>query len=198
MSKLQDSFGRTIAAICYKIFACICFACAVAVMSIGMPGVVRCSPHAPVQSKTRSSLPERIEFIQGHAYMGSERLAWENGRLTSVKRYANLDGKGGFREVVEQFNPSPRAWERFWKSMDAAGVWRWRDHYTSAASSQQDGDAWRLELRHNGRRLKSGGYNAQPPNYGTFYSALNQLLKEGKGERNKAPHPGLQSAGGVR
>lgn len=116
--------------------------------------------------------------------MGSDSLTWENGKLISTKRYSRLDGKSGFREVVKQFEPSPHAWARFWKAVDTAGVWKWQNHYSSPMSAAQDGEAWKLELSHTGRSLKSQGYNAWPVQFDDFRKALEQLMEDGKKETN--------------
>lgn len=137
------------------------------------------APLAQAQHAPGASAPEHFQFLQGHAYMGGESLVWENGKLISTKNVANFDGKGGVRKTVEQFEPSPQAWARFWKTLEAAGVWKWKDHYDNAVYIA-DGEGWSLELRHAGRSLKSQGYNAVPSEFDAFRKAVDQLIKESK------------------
>ena len=131
------------------------------------------------QSTPATSAPESFQFLQGHAYMGGDSLVWENGKLISTKNFANFDGKGGVRKTVEKFEPAPQAWARFWKTLEAAGVWKWKDHYENSVYIA-DGEGWSLELRHAGRSLKSQGYNAAPPEFDAFRKAVDELIKESK------------------
>ena len=129
------------------------------------------------QSTPASSPPEVFEFLQGHGYAGGEHLKWDRGELVSSARYLPN------RTVVRQFEPSPQAWKRFWKAVDAAGVWKWRAVYSSRVNIA-DGEGWSLELRHAGHQVKSKGYNSRPPGFPAFYKAVDQLLKD-----SKSTHP---------
>jgi hypothetical protein len=132
---------------------------------------------APRLSQEASAAePEYFEFWEGHAYMGSDRVAWENGRLVFLKRIADMTGHGTFREVSGKLDPSKEDWNRFWEQIDAAGVWQWQASYKSARSGWPDGESWSLEVRHANRRVKSQGYNAVPATYSEFRKAVYQLL----------------------
>jgi hypothetical protein len=132
---------------------------------------------APRQSGGPSLEPEYFEFAEGHAYMGSDRIVWEHGKLVFVKRVAGMKGDGKFLETTEKLDPPKEAWDRFWRQIDAAGVWQWQASYSSARSNLPDGSSWSLEARHANRQIKSQGYNAVPAKYSEFRNAVYQLLE---------------------
>jgi hypothetical protein len=123
-----------------------------------------------------SSEPEYFEFGEGHAYMGSDRVVSEHGKLAFVRRIADMTGHGTFREMSEKLDPPEQAWNRFWKQVDTAGVWQWQASYQSAKSSWPDGESWSFKARHANREIKSHGYNAVPATYSEFRNAVYQLL----------------------
>ncbi len=124
------------------------------------------------QSGGPSLEPEYFEFAEGHAYMGSERIVWEHGKLVFVKRVADMKGDGKFLETTEKLDPPKEAWSRFWQQIDAAGIWQWQASYTSAMSSAADGSSWSLEARHANRQIKSQGYNTTPSRQSTLSFAM--------------------------
>lgn len=127
------------------------------------------------QSDSSFSPPEHFEYMQGHGLGGHDLLTWENGKLVSVGVPFNEEA----RKTVERYEPSPQAWEHFWKNLDAANVWKWKAEYPSAINIT-DAEGWSVELRHAGRSVQSQGYNSQPPEFGAFCDAVNQLIKESK------------------
>lgn len=131
-------------------------------------------------SEASSEEPQSFAFTEGHAYMGSDRVIWEQGRLVLIRRVADLKEHGGFRETSEKLDPPKQAWNRFWTQVDTAGVWQWQASYSSERSSLPDGSSWGLEVRHANRHVKSQGYNAVPPTYSEFRKAVYQLLDDGR------------------
>jgi hypothetical protein len=135
------------------------------------------------QSTPTSSAPERFEYAVGG--LGSRmRVAWENGKLLVVTSTLNFKGKGGYRNRIERFHPTPEAWERFWKALDAAGVWKWQPYYSGEPCCDDDG--WSVELRHAGHSMKSEGYYNYPPQFDAFSNAVDPLIND---SRHKRPHP---------
>jgi hypothetical protein len=147
---------------------------AVLLMALVMEGA--CSPPTGVPS----SVQEYFEYAEGHAYMGSERVVWEHGRLVFIRRVADMEGHGTFREISEKLNPPQEAWDHFWIQLDTAGFWEWQANYRSAMSSAADGSSWKVEARHANRHLKSQGYNAVPATYSVFRDAVYQLMEAGR------------------
>jgi hypothetical protein len=130
---------------------------------------------APGQSTPASTPPARFEYLISHGLAGYEQLTWENGKLVRVVRARYKDAP----KNVEHFDPSPQAWERFWKALDVAGIWKWKAEYPSPINIS-DAEGWSLELRHAGHSLTSRGYNNWPPEFPAFLDALDQLMKDGK------------------
>jgi hypothetical protein len=143
------------------------------------------------QSGGPSLEPEYFEFAEGHAYMGSDRIVWQHGKLVFVKRVASMKGDGKFLETIEKLDPPKEAWNRFWTQIDAAGVWQWQASYSSAMSNLPDGSSWSLEARHANRQVKSQGYNAVPAKYSEFRNAVYQLLEAAR--RKQAVNENVQA-----
>jgi hypothetical protein len=141
-------------------------------------------------SDLSSVQPEYFEFVEGHAYMGSERFVTKEGKLFFVRRTADMTGSGTFRETSEKLDPPKVAWDHFWNEIDAVGVWQWQASYKSAKSSECDGSSWSVEARHAHRQVRSQGYNAVPATYSEFRSAVYQLLDAAR--RNHTPSMSLR------
>jgi hypothetical protein len=86
---------------------------------VGLQGQLRESTH----------VPDRFEFLEGHAYMGRDSVKWLHDKLVFVKRVADMSGKGFFAETKEELSPTPEAWEKFWARIEALGVWQWKPDY---------------------------------------------------------------------
>jgi len=138
------------------------------------------SAGAQNQSERPSHLPDEFEFGEGHAYMGNDWVKWKGDKLEVGKRVADMKGKGGFDEKVEQLKPSPEAWERFWARVDSLGIWEWKPDYSSSRSSMPDGDSWNLNLKHGKKQVKSKGYNAVPERYSDFRAAAYNLIEDAR------------------
>jgi hypothetical protein len=91
------------------------------VVPAGVKGQLRESTHAP----------DRFEFFEGHAYMGSDSVKWDFDKLVFVKRVADMKGKDAFVETKEELSPSPEAWRRFWTRINSLGVWQWKPDYST-------------------------------------------------------------------
>jgi hypothetical protein len=75
------------------------------------------------------------------------------------------------------------SWERFWQDLDRIGLWNWYSDYTDPLVL--DGTGWRLEMKHAGREIKTGGDNDYPgadgpaykheSSFGQFLAALRRL-----------------------
>jgi hypothetical protein len=135
-------------------------------------------PHAQSQSRQSTQVPDHFEYFEGHAYMGSDRVTWQHNRLVFVKRVADM--KGSFSETVEQFNPPPEAWERFWARTDSLGVWEWKSDYSDPKRDGPDGESWALAMGYGARQLKSKGYNAVPDVYSGFRDAVHKLMTDAR------------------
>jgi hypothetical protein len=135
------------------------------------------------QPASTSSAPERFEYAEG-GLGGGVRVAWENGKLLYITNTPNLKGKRSYRTRTERFHPPPEAWERFWKALDAAGVWKWQPNYSGGFCCDDAG--YKVELRHAGHSMKSEGYYDRPPEFDAFLKAVDQLIND---SRHKPSHP---------
>lgn len=147
---------------------------AVLLMAVFLP------PGVPGQLRESTPLPDRFEFLEGHAYMGRDSVKWEHDKLVFVKRVADMSGKGSFAETTEQLSPTPEAWRRFWARIDSLGVWQWKADYSDPKRDGPDGESWALTLRAGAKQLKSKGYNAVPGAYGQFRDAVYKLMEDAR------------------
>jgi hypothetical protein len=128
------------------------------------------------QAGESAYMPDRFEYFEGHAYMGSDRVTWQNHRLAVVKRITDMTGS--FAETVRQVDPHREAWERFWTRIDSLGVWRWKTEYNDPKRDAPDGESWSLRLRFGKKCLESKGYNAVPNDYSAFRDAVHKLTED--------------------
>ena len=133
------------------------------------------------QATSTSSAPERFEYSEGGLGEGM-RVAWENGKLLYITKL-NSKSKGGYRRRIERLHPPPEAWERFWKALDAAGVWKWQPYYLGSPCCDDAG--YSVELRHAGHSIKSEGSGDRPPEFDAFRGAVNQLINDSRSKPHK-------------
>ena len=134
----------------------------------------------PGQLRESAPVPERFEFLEGHAYMGSDSVKWEHDKLVFVKRVADMSGQGTFAETKEELSPSPEAWRRFWARTDALGVWQWKADYSDPKRGGPDGESWDLTLRAGAKQVKSKSYNGVPDSYSEFREAVYKLMEDAR------------------
>lgn len=73
--------------------------------------------------------------------------------------------------------PDDEAWQQFWASLQALGVWRWGWHYGVARPKSPE--RWALDVKHNGiRRTTSGDFVLNPPLFKPFARVLRQLVSD--------------------
>jgi hypothetical protein len=132
------------------------------------------------QLRESTHLPDRFEFFEGHAYMGSDSVKWERDKLVFVKRVADMSGKGSFVETKEELSPTPEAWRRFWTRINSLGVWQWKSEYHDAKRDGPDGESWALTLQIGAKQVKSKGYNGVPDAYAEFRNAAYKLMEDAR------------------
>jgi hypothetical protein len=135
------------------------------------------------QSRESTSVPDQFEFVEGHAYMGSDSVRWKREKLVFVRRVANMKGKGALDEIVEELHPTREMWRRFWARIDSLGVWQWQSDYSDPKRNGPDGESWALTLRAGPRQLKSKGYNAVPDTYSEFRDAVYNLMVDARRDK---------------
>jgi hypothetical protein len=75
--------------------------------------------------------------------------------------------------------PTSKQWQRFWKRVDAIGVWNWKSRHENPAVL--DGTSWRVEIAHNGKYVSSSGNNDYPDGdtmiaFEAFLKAVRELI----------------------
>jgi hypothetical protein len=86
--------------------------------------------------------------------------------------YRRAEGAYLWKPATE-LKPSPEAWTTFWRTVDAAGVWRWQKNYQNPEVC--DGLQWSLRLEHQDRAVRSEGSNAYPGSPGPDYSPTGEF-----------------------
>ncbi len=134
--------------------------------------------------KGTEHLPELFEIFVGSS-RGPSYGAWWDGRVVIYESFG-----AEFRDCEQLLlAPSSAQWQRFWRSMDDLGVWKWDDRYEPGERFEPQevpGPAvhWSLGLAHCGRRASSSGDGAGPGSvdldeslaFTAFLSAVTRLL----------------------
>lgn len=109
------------------------------------------------RGKNQSSPVEPTEFEISLAGFGGPfyTVSWTGSALLYE---SGLDGS---RESSEQeVNPTPQQWKSFWKKLDRIHFWKWPESFGVNA---MDGRWWSVSVNLSGKKLKSEGTNAYPP-----------------------------------
>jgi hypothetical protein len=120
-----------------------------------------------------SKLLLRIEGFDGPSY----RVDLEPGSSFVRYRYnaETFTEAAGTRE--EKLEIAKESWAIFWKRLDEAKVWSWKEHY-APAKDEPDGTVWTVRLDWSNRKVSSSGTNAYPDlkQFGIFKAAVAELL----------------------
>ena len=81
----------------------------------------------------------------------------------------------GLSSVRTPVNPSPEAWEEFYRTCKELGVSEWDADY-KGDEFVLDGPVWSVDIDRDGLVVKSGGYCEFPPNFPLFCAALEKLV----------------------
>lgn len=98
--------------------------------------------------------PDKLHFEIGGFFGEKHEIEWRDGCL----RHPHAENPG-VRPVETQIAPEPAQWERFWREVEAAGIWQWRPKCDSDIC---DGTQWSLEIQHGDRWVSCYGSNAYP------------------------------------
>ena len=112
--------------------------------------------------------PDKLHFEIGGFFGENHKIEWRDGYL-----WYRHEENPGVRPSEIQITPGSAQWERFWREVEAAGIWQWRPNYDSEIC---DGTQWSLEIQYGDRRVSSHGSNAYPgsnaqgPDYSSSFS----------------------------
>ena len=76
----------------------------------------------------------------------------------------------------EEITPSEKSWRKFWKEMDAIGIWKWNAEYIGKNLS--DGHSWDVLLEYGDKKIHSIGRNLYPAQFERYEKAVLALLRE--------------------
>ena len=116
--------------------------------------------------------PDSLHFEITGFFNESHEVEWRHGCL-----WYTWAKNPGMSPVETKLAPPPQAWERFWRAVEAAGVWQWQEKYVSDIC---DGTQWSLELKLGDRHVYCYGSNAYPGVADADYSRsvqFNQWLR---------------------
>jgi hypothetical protein len=113
------------------------------------------SPFAPLPDGP----PEQFEFSIGGFGVASNR--WKLSGDTILAIQSSWDSPSA--DTVRH-RPSAAEWSRFWRSVNEAGVRRWRSRYM--AEGVIDGEGWALRIAGGSLHVDSNGSNAYPDHLG--------------------------------
>jgi HEAT repeat protein len=134
---------------------------------------------APTGSPTPagSPAPDAVELSYGVGGLtsGSVSVRWDPAR--SRMAYESTErarAKAGEIEAWER-QPSAEEWDRFWKAMDAADVWRLKASYETEIVL--DCGHWRLFLRHGTRSVGAQGCSEFPATWQAVAAEVERLAE---------------------
>jgi hypothetical protein len=73
----------------------------------------------------------------------------------------------------EKIRPPEEGWKKFWKEMDAIGIWQWNAEYID--DQLADGHSWEVLLEHGDKKIHSRGSNKYPAQFERFEMAVLEL-----------------------
>ena len=118
--------------------------------------------------------PEKLFVSVGGHFGTYYQIALNKGQLSYTQ--AGDDHENAPAHVIV---PDFKQWRRFWKQVDAIGVWNWKSRYENP--SVMDGTSWRVEIAHNGKYVSSSGSNDYPDGdasitFEHFFKAIRELI----------------------
>jgi hypothetical protein len=117
---------------------------------------------------------EKIVISVGGHFGSVYQLALNNGELSYTQIFDDRE-----KAQVQVIVPDSKKWQRFWKRIDAIGVWNWDSRYENPYV--MDGTSWLVDIMYNGKHVSSSGSNAYPGGEATkdfdlFLQAIRDLI----------------------
>jgi hypothetical protein len=112
------------------------------------PGVSRAADQADY-------LPKKLRLCWV-GIAGGTILEWDG----EVLHYRVWNYVAETKDTRKRVKPTAAAWKAFWKKLDEARVWEWRDDGIN--HSLTDGDVWNLHIEYGDRRAYVSGANRYP------------------------------------
>lgn len=115
-------------------------------------------------------LPTKLSVLS-NSFRGNATLMVWDGKVLQLEK--SVGGKTTRREKI---TPSEKSWKKFWKEMDAIGVWKWNAEYIDKDIA--DGRFWDVLLEYGDKKIHSRGRNMYPARFERYEKAVLELQGE--------------------
>ena len=115
-------------------------------------------------------LPTKLSLSSYYFRANSTLIVWD-GKVLQFEK--SVEGKATQKEKI---TPSEESWKKFWKEMDALGVWKWNAEYID--KDLADGHSWDVLLEYGDKKIHSIGRNMYPAQFERYEKAVLELLGE--------------------
>src|ERR1700730_5395152 len=108
-------------------------------------------------------LPSKLSLSSYHFRANKTLIIWDG----KVLQFEKSDWRTTRREKI---TPSEESWKKFWKEMDAIGVWKWNAEYIN--KDLADGHFWDVLLEYGDKKIHSRGSNMYPARFERYEKAV--------------------------
>ena len=115
-------------------------------------------------------LPTQLSLSSYSFRANSTLIVWDGKALQCEK---SVWGKAAQKETI---TPSEERWKKFWKEMDAVGIWKWSEEYIDKRLA--DGHSWEVLLEYGDKKIQVRGRNMYPAQFEHYQKAVLELLGE--------------------
>jgi hypothetical protein len=120
--------------------------------------------------KGEAYLPTKLS-VWSNSFRGNTTLMIWDGKVLQLEK--SVGGKTTPREKIK---PSEESWKKFWKDMDAIGIWKWNAEYIN--KDLADGHSWGVLLEYGDKKIRSSGRNMYPARFERYEKAVLELQGE--------------------
>ena len=120
--------------------------------------------------KGEGYLPTKLSVLS-NSFRGNATLMVWDGKVLQFER--SVAGKTNQKEEI---TPSEESWKKFWKEMDAIGIWKWNAEYINKEDA--DGHSWDVLLEYGDKKIHSRGSNMYPARFERYEKAVLELQGE--------------------
>jgi hypothetical protein len=118
--------------------------------------------------KGEGYLPTKLS-VSSNSFRGNVTLVVWDGKALQFEKSV-----GGMTIRKEKITPSEKSWKKFWKEMDAIGIWKWNEKYIDESTA--DGHSWEVLLEYGDNKIHARGSNKYPAQFERYEKAVLELL----------------------
>ena len=122
------------------------------------------------EEKGGGYLPTKLRVLS-NSFRGNATLMVWDGKVLQLEKAV-----GGKMTRKEKITPSEKSWKKFWKEMDAIGIWKWNTEYID--KDLADGHFWDVLLEYGDKKIHSIGRNMYPARFERYEKAVLELQGE--------------------